>query len=188
MDLRENTEQLRRFNEESSNARAEADELRAEVATLNGKLAAAEANGLARLVADIRSIKDQANENAAGSPPAGYDELGHVELLVADECYRNGLDAMETALLNWIHDQQNSAPVRDRTDLLAAQKEAARLREVIGAIRQWMLDQKSYHQMIDSNAGTIGPNRFVSDLCRHLGAIDAAIAAPAKADLPGPTQ
>jgi len=57
---------------------------------------------------DLRSIKDAANESAAGSPPAGYDDLEGDALKVADECYRNGLDAMETAILNWIYDQEKA--------------------------------------------------------------------------------
>lgn len=67
---------------------------------------------LARLKADIKSIKDSANENGAGNPPEGYAELDDAK--VADTCWQNGLDCMETAVLNWIHDQEqipaHSAP------------------------------------------------------------------------------
>lgn len=59
-----------------------------------------------KLVADMRAIKDQANEIGAGNPPDGYTELEPTETAIADACYQGGLDAMETAILNWVYDQQ----------------------------------------------------------------------------------
>jgi hypothetical protein len=59
---------------------------------------------LSRLVSDMRSIKDSANEAGAGNPPDGYTELEDTK--VADACWQNGLDCMETAVLNWVHDQE----------------------------------------------------------------------------------
>lgn len=61
---------------------------------------------LTKLVADIPSIKDPANEAGAGYPPDGYDDLTDEARAVADECWQNGLDCMETALRNWIYDQR----------------------------------------------------------------------------------
>ncbi len=62
------------------------------------------------LKADMRSIKDAANEAGAGNPPEGYSELEDTK--IADACYQQGMDCMETAILNWIHDQESSAPTR----------------------------------------------------------------------------
>lgn len=73
---------------------------------------------LAELEADLRAIKDGANESAAGDPPAGYEELapGCDALRIADECYHAGFDAMETAIRNWIYDQRQSEPNAEVTD------------------------------------------------------------------------
>ena len=65
---------------------------------------------LVRLESDLRSIKDDANENGAGNPPDGYGYLDQNSQAIADACFRLGLDSMETALSNWIYDQRNLAP------------------------------------------------------------------------------
>lgn len=71
---------------------------------------------LDKLEADLRSIKDAATESSAGDPPEGYDDLDGTEAQrVADTCWQNGLDAMETAIRNWIHDQRALTPYL-RTD------------------------------------------------------------------------
>lgn len=65
---------------------------------------------LAKLEADLPSIKDAANECAAGNPPEGYTELEQASLNVADACYLHGLNAVETAVSNWIYDQRQATP------------------------------------------------------------------------------
>lgn len=63
---------------------------------------------LDKLEADLRVIRDQANESAAGDPPPGYEELDREfdALRIADACYHAGFDAMEAAIRNWIYDQR----------------------------------------------------------------------------------
>jgi hypothetical protein len=66
---------------------------------------------LDKLEADLRSIKDHANESGASSPPDGYEELDEILARpVADRCWQNGLDAMEAAIRNWIYDQRHNEP------------------------------------------------------------------------------
>jgi hypothetical protein len=63
---------------------------------------------LAKLESALCSIKNAANESAAGDPPAGYEQLAAESdaLRIADECYHAGVSAMETAIRNWIYDER----------------------------------------------------------------------------------
>lgn len=72
----------------------------------------ADATLLDKLEADLPSIKDAANEAGAGDPPAGYAELAGDAARIADDCWSNGLAAMETAVCNWLHDQRGEGELR----------------------------------------------------------------------------
>tara|TARA_R110002050_G_scaffold243758_1_gene380254 strand:+ start:3899 stop:4333 length:435 start_codon:yes stop_codon:yes gene_type:complete len=68
---------------------------------------------LRRLEAEMQSIKNSAVENSSGNPPDGYSELENTPAqLVADACWQQGIDSMETAILNWIYDKGHSDEVR----------------------------------------------------------------------------
>ncbi|WP_415907095.1 hypothetical protein [Oleiharenicola sp. Vm1] len=64
---------------------------------------------MVKLEAELASIKDAANEAGAGDPPEGYSELTGDAARIADDCWVNGLNAMETAVRNWLHDQRRGA-------------------------------------------------------------------------------
>lgn len=55
--------------------------------------------------ADVRSIKDAANEMGSANTPEGYDELEDTK--IADACFQHGIDCAVTAFQNWLYDQFN---------------------------------------------------------------------------------
>ncbi len=63
---------------------------------------------LAKLGKELPAICDAANESASGCPPDGYTDLapGSKELRLADNCYNHGLQAMQTAVSNWVFDER----------------------------------------------------------------------------------
>ena len=58
----------------------------------------------------MAQCRHEAVDNGSGDPPAGYEQLepDSAALRIADNCWHGGMDAMETAVLNWFFDQQQA--------------------------------------------------------------------------------
>lgn len=75
----------------------------------------------------LKEIKSGAGDVASADPPAGYEELDPESgaLRIADASFDQGLNVMETCLLNWLYDKlQETSP--NRTDQPAGENPATK--------------------------------------------------------------